>query len=66
MSLVAREGNEEAYMVGRVSRVQMAENLQALAQGTTPLPHQFVSEDQSPAEARFVPKVDPRSHSQGS
>eukprot|EP00270_Netrium_digitus_P021928 TRINITY_DN9645_c0_g1_i3.p1 TRINITY_DN9645_c0_g1~~TRINITY_DN9645_c0_g1_i3.p1 ORF type:complete len:285 (+),score=54.46 TRINITY_DN9645_c0_g1_i3:27-857(+) len=57
------QANEEAYIVGKLPRSVMKENLTALVQGGIPLPHsQVMGEFSSAAERRDPAAVQPLSH----
>lgn len=58
-----RDGNEEGNVVGRLPRLYLLENVDALARGETSIPHARVVGQFSSAENRRVHQVvAPRSH----
>lgn len=63
-SFLDGQGNELAYVVGKVPRRILQENVSALAAGSAALPYsEFVSEASDSALRRTPPVVEPRSHS---
>ncbi|KAG0483812.1 hypothetical protein HPP92_011896 [Vanilla planifolia] len=62
-SFLDRNGNEEGNMVGRLPKQYLLENLEALANGASSVPHARVVGRYSSTEFRNVHEVtDPRSH----
>lgn len=58
-----RKGNEEGYVVGRLPKKYLLENVDALARGEATVPHARVVGQYSNAESRKVRvATDPRSH----